>query len=125
MPKKILVCDNEREWLTITEKILKQAGYEVVLSMNGKDALQKTRSLKPDLIILDIKMPGMDGYEICSILKSDPSCRDIPVIMLTCMDMGDDFEKALDKKADGYVTKPFSERHLLKPVKMLLREKEE
>jgi len=67
MPKKILVCDNEREWLTITEKILKQAGYEVVLSMNGKDALQKTRSLKPDLIILDIKMPGMDGYEICSI----------------------------------------------------------
>ncbi|MFH1353008.1 MAG: response regulator [bacterium] len=121
---KILVCDSEQEWLTITGKILEQADYEVICSKNGRDALQKVRALKPDLIILDVKMPGMAGYEVCSILKSDPDLRNIPVIILTCMDMGDDFEKALDKKADGYVTKPFSEKHLLKPVRMLLREKE-
>ena len=121
---KILVVDDEQEWLTLTGKILEHAGYEVIFSKSGRDALQKARTLKPDLIILDVKMPVMDGYEVCSILKSDPDLRNIPVVMLTVMDMGKDFEKAMDKKADGYVTKPFSEKHLLKPLRMLLREKE-
>ena len=83
MAKKILVCDDEPYILMALTDAVEMEGYECVTAINGKEALQKARETHPDLIMLDIMMPFMDGFEVCRELKADASTRDIPVIMLT------------------------------------------
>lgn len=83
MPKKILIVDDEEEALSHLKNILLRAHYEVVSATNGKDALELARNLKPDLLIMDIVMPDIDGADVASMLSEDPSTADIPVIFLT------------------------------------------
>jgi CheY-like chemotaxis protein len=95
-------------------------GYECVTAINGKEALQKAREEHPDLILLDIMMPFMDGYEVCRELRADPSTRDIPVVMLTAKSQQVDIQKGKDVGADDYITKPFRPSTLRKKFNEIL-----
>ena len=110
MPAKILVVDDEPPITNILSYNLKQANYEVLVADNGEDALSLARQGQPDLIILDLMLPGVDGLEVCRILRSE---RDVPIIMLTARDEEIDRVVGLELGADDYVVKPFSVRELL------------
>jgi two-component system alkaline phosphatase synthesis response regulator PhoP/two-component system response regulator VicR len=120
MPKKILVCDDEPYILMALTDAVEMEGYECVTAINGKEALQKAREEHPDLIMLDIMMPFMDGYEVCRELKADPATRDIPVIMLTAKSQQLDIQKGKDVGADDYITKPFRPSTLRKKFNEVL-----
>jgi DNA-binding response OmpR family regulator len=120
MAKKILVCDDEPYILMALTDAVEMEGYECVTAINGKEALQKAREELPDLIMLDIMMPFMDGYEVCRELKADASTRDIPVIMLTAKSQQVDIQKGKDVGADDYITKPFRPSTLRKKFNEVL-----
>lgn len=118
MAEKILVVEDE---LTLQETLtynLKRQGYEVTTAGDGATALELARQLRPDLIILDIMLPGIDGYEVCRVLRQD---MNTPVLMLTARDDEIDRVVGLEVGADDYMTKPFSMRELLARVKAMLR----
>ena len=118
MAEKILVVEDEPALRETLEYTLRRQGYEVITAADGWDALQKARSEMPDLIILDVLLPGIDGFEVCRLLRQD---MPTPVLMLTAR--ADEVDKVvgLEVGADDYVTKPFSMRELLARVKALLR----
>jgi two-component system alkaline phosphatase synthesis response regulator PhoP len=118
--KKILVVDDEMHILRIVKYKLESAGYQVLTALNGTEALQIARDEKPSLIFLDIMMPGINGYEVCSELKNDPTTRDIIIIMLTAKGQESDKIKGLEVGVDEYITKPFSPQDLLDRTKDLL-----
>jgi len=120
MPKKILVCDDEPYILMALTDAVEMEGYECVTATNGREALQRVREELPDLIMLDIMMPFMDGYEVCRELKADPSTRDIPVIMLTAKSQQVDIQKGKEVGADDYITKPFRPSTLRKKFNEVL-----
>ena len=114
---KILVVDDERVTLKFTEQILESAGYEVVTANNGDEALVKAEEEAPDLILLDVVMPGKSGLEVCKILKSQTKTKFIPVVMFTILGRDIDKKMSLEHGADGFFTKPFSPEKLLREVK--------
>ncbi len=120
MTKKILVCDDEPYILMALTDAVEMEGYECVTAVNGKEALQKARETLPDLIMLDIMMPFMDGFEVCRELKADAATRDIPVIMLTAKSQQVDIQKGKDAGADDYITKPFRPSTLRKKFNEVL-----
>lgn len=122
MSKKILVIDDETELLKAISIRLKTSGYEVSTAQDGQEGLEKAKSLNPDLIVLDILMPKMDGYEVCRLLKFDEKYKSIPVIMLTAKTQ--DIDKAMGKKvgADDYITKPFETQDLVEKIKKYIGE---
>jgi two-component system, sensor histidine kinase and response regulator len=113
----ILVVDDTEQNLSVLGNILMENGYEVVPATSGKDALESITELPPDLILLDIMMPEMDGYEVCKILKDDPKTNEIPVIFLTAKIETEDIVKAFKLGAVDYITKPFRKEELLARVK--------
>lgn len=117
---KILVVDDEPEITDIVKAFLSNAGYEVLVENSPVNALEKAKSFKPDLILLDIMMPFMDGYEVCSALKKDPEMIATPVLFLTGKDAGDDDGRGFESGGDLFVKKPFSCERLLQMVKMVL-----
>jgi len=117
---KILVVDDDTKIQMVVRIMLQKKGYDVKCVSSGLEAFQEIPEFKPDLIMLDVMMPGMGGYEVCRKLKSSESTKTIPVIMLTAMGMGEDFEKAIENGADWYIVKPFNSRQLLSRVSMLL-----
>jgi two-component system alkaline phosphatase synthesis response regulator PhoP len=121
MPKgKILVVDDEIYIVHILDFSLGMEGYEVVTALDGEQALEKLQSDKPDLIVLDIMMPKLDGYEVCKAIKSDPETRQIPVILLSAKGRNVDQKLGFDVGADDYITKPFSPRKLVERINQLL-----
>jgi len=118
---KILVVDDEPDAIELIKFNLKNAGYEVVTAADGDEALKKARSLLPDLIILDLMLPEVDGLEVCKILRRDQRVSAVPIIMLTAKAAEIDRVLGLELGADDYVTKPFSPRELVLRVKRLLR----
>jgi DNA-binding response OmpR family regulator len=120
MPK-ILVVDDEPDAIELIKFNLKAAGYEVITAADGEEALKKARSVLPELIILDLMLPEVDGLEVCKILRRDPRASAIPIIMLTAKAAEIDRVLGLELGADDYVTKPFSPRELILRVKRLLR----
>jgi len=121
MKPTILVVDDEPDVIEILRFNLNGAGFEVTASENGKDALQKARRLKPDLIVLDLMLPEMDGLEVCKYLRRDPATENIPVLMLTARAGEIDRVLGLEIGADDYVVKPFSPRELVLRIKKLLQ----
>ena len=119
--QKILVVDDEPDAVELIEFNLKANGYEVITAADGEEALQKARAVLPNLIILDIMLPEVDGMEVCKILRRDPRTSGIPIIMLTAKAAEIDRVLGLELGADDYVTKPFSPRELVLRVKRLLR----
>lgn len=118
MPEKILVVDDEISLQETLAYNLKKEGYQVDVASDGPSALDQARQFKPDLIILDIMLPGLDGFEVCRILRKEMST---PVLMLTARDDEIDRVVGLEVGADDYLAKPFSMRELVARVKALLR----
>ena len=117
---KILVVDDEVYILHILDFILGAENYDVITATNGEQALQKVRDEKPDLVVLDIMMPKLDGSDTCRISKSDPKTKLIPVILLTAK--GREVDQKLGKEvgANDYITKPFSPSKLIERVQAIL-----
>jgi two-component system phosphate regulon response regulator PhoB len=121
MKPKILVVDDEPDALDLIEFNLKAAGYEVITAQDGAKALEKARTAAPELIILDLMLPEIDGLEVCKSLRREEKTTRIPIIMLTAKAAEIDRVLGLELGADDYVTKPFSPRELTLRVKSLLR----
>lgn len=117
---KILVIDDEPEITDIVKAFLTNAGYQVKVENSPVNAVETTRSFKPDLILLDIMMPVMDGYEVCSAIKSNADLSNAPVLFLTGKDAGDDDGRSFESGGDLFIKKPFSCERLLQMVKMVL-----
>ncbi len=116
--KKVLVVDDDVKTAELVKLYLKRDGYKVTLAHEGKDALRLARQGQPDLIVLDLMLPGIDGFQICRTLRSE---SDVPIIMLTARTTDEDKLAGLDMGADDYVTKPFSPRELAARVRAVLR----
>jgi len=117
---KILVVDDEIYIVHILDFSLGMEGYEVVTALDGEQALEKAHAEHPDLIVLDIMMPKLDGYETCKMLKADPATKDIPVILLSAKGRNVDQKIGFEVGADDYITKPFSPRKLVERINALL-----
>jgi len=130
---RILIVDDSRPTVMILERVLKREGYEVFTAFDGKEGLQKARELKPDLMVLDIMMPEMDGYQVCQRLQRDPETARIGVLMLTAKGGIDDkkvkygLTTAIKERTIGFevgavefLTKPVTAKELLKRVKSVL-----
>ncbi len=124
MPKKILVVDDEKDIVEMLKYNLEKEGYSVISALNGIRALEQARENKPDLILLDIMMHEMDGWEVCKQLMKDERTSTIPVIFLTAKGSEVDEVVGLELGADDYIIKPISIRKLIARVKTALRRKE-
>lgn len=119
--KKILIIEDEPDILELIEYNLEKFGYQVFSAMNGEEGLAKAKSLMPDLILLDVMLPGMDGHDVCKELKKNQESSQIPIVMLTAKGEESDIVVGLELGADDYVTKPFSPNELKARIKAILR----
>ena len=122
--KRILVVDDEIYIVHILEFSLTMEGYSILTASDGEEALRVIESERPDLIVLDIMMPKLDGYEVCRRLRQDEQFQELPVILLSAKGRPIDREAGLQAGADDYITKPFSPRKLLEKIRELLERKE-
>jgi len=125
MPKKILAVDDEKHIVRLVQVNLQRAGYEVVTANDGREALEKVATERPDLVVLDVMMPYMDGFEVLRNLRANPETRELPVIMLTAKAQDADVFKGWQSGVDAYLTKPFNPMELLSFVKRIFKAQEE
>jgi len=123
--KKVLFVDDDVDFCEVAKLLLESKGYEVVLAYDGKEGLEKMRAEKPDLVILDVMMPEMNGYDVCVVLKADPELKKIPVILLTGVDQAIfrttyTQHMGLMTEADDYISKPVEPEELGRRVGDLL-----
>ncbi len=121
MPRKILAVDDERSIVRLVEVNLKRAGYDVVTAYDGKEALEKVEAENPDLVVLDVMMPYMDGFEVLQNLRKNPNTRELPVIMLTAKAQDADVFRGWQSGVDCYLTKPFNPMELISFVKRIFK----
>ena len=119
-PKKILVVDDEVDLVETVRFPLEIEGYHVLVAYNGEDALSQARKENPDLILLDLMLPKLDGYKVCRLLKFDERYKHIPILMLTAKTQEKDKVIGMETGANEYITKPFDIDSLLKTVKEYL-----
>jgi len=122
MTKRILVIDDEPELVKAIQIRLEIAGYETLVAHDGMEGLDKARKENPDLILLDLMLPKMDGYKVCALLKRDKTYSKIPVIMLTARTLERHKRQGMELGADAYITKPFQYEVVLAKIKELLGE---
>ena len=116
MAYKILVVDDEPTIVRLMEFILARQGHEMQVAVNGEEALEKIRAHAPDLVLLDIMMPRIDGYEVARAVRADPATAGLPIIMLSAKAQEEDIRKGVEIGVDEYITKPFSPEHLVTVV---------
>jgi DNA-binding response OmpR family regulator len=119
-PKKILIADDEPNILISLEFLMKREGHEVHVARNGIEALAAIVSLRPDLVLLDVMMPGKSGFEVCQAVRADEALAGVKIVMLTAKGRDTDIAQGLGVGADAYVTKPFSTKELAARVKAML-----
>ena len=112
MPHTILVVDDEPALLRLMEFVLDRQGYRLVTATNGEEALEQARASRPDVIVLDIMMPKLDGYQVAEALRADAELSGIPIIMLSAKAQEEDIERGVEAGVDRYITKPFSPEEL-------------
>lgn len=118
--KKILIVDDEPNIVISLEFLMEQSGYEVAIARNGEEALEKITSFEPDLVLLDIMLPLLNGFEVCQRIRENPQWNRTKVIMLSAKGREIDVSKGIALGADAYVTKPFSTKDLIAQVQRLL-----
>jgi len=123
--KRILVVDDERHIVRLVQVNLERAGYEVLTAFDGIEALDKVKNDNPDMVVLDVMMPRMDGFEVLKNLQSDPRFQNIPVIMLTAKAQDADIFKGWASGVSSYLTKPFNPRELLVFVERIFQSLDE
>ncbi len=121
MASKILIVEDEPNIVVPLRFIMEENGYEVSVAFTGEEAVQILAKEKPDLILLDIMLPGMDGYELCQMIRQKPDWKNIRIIFLTALGRETDMAKGLALEADAYITKPFSNKDVVDKVKELIR----
>lgn len=120
MGKRILIVEDQEDNRAILRDLLGAAGYEFVEATTGEDGIRMAERERPDLILMDIQLPGMDGYEATQRIKSNPALKSIPIVAVTSYALSGDEAKAREAGCDGYVAKPFSPRRLLATVRQFL-----
>ena len=118
--RKILIVDDDEDILLIVQTLLTNAGYAPILARNGREGIEQAAAMQPDVILLDVTMPQMSGWEVCATLKNLPETSSIPIVMLTVKSEIKDLITGMQVGADDYITKPFTKRHLLETVERLL-----
>lgn len=118
--KRILIVDDEKDLVEMLTLRLEASNYEALRAYDGREALDKAKKEKPDLIILDLMIPKIDGYKVCRMLKFDEKYKHIPIIMFTARAQGEDRKLGEEVGADAYITKPFEPQALLAKIKELL-----
>lgn len=124
MPKRVLICDDEPYIVESVSYVVRRAGFDVLTAEDGDEALAAARREKPDLMFLDIMMPGIPGDEVCRRLKQDPATRGTHVVILTARGQEEDERRAMEMGADEFMTKPFSPRKLRARILQVLGEPE-
>ncbi len=125
MNKTVLVVDDEVNIVTSLEYVMKAAGFDVATAYDGEEALAKIAEIVPDLVILDVMMPKLDGFEVCEKVRANPLWKSVLIVMLTAKGRDSEREKGLSLGANDYLTKPFSTHDIVKRVKELLSTNEE
>jgi DNA-binding response OmpR family regulator len=120
LSKKVLIVDDETNIVISLEFLIAQAGYNLRVAHNGQEAMEQVAAFEPDLILLDVMMPHINGFEVCRRVRENPSWQRIKIIMLTAKGREVEVTKGLDLGADAYVTKPFSTKELLAQVRDIL-----
>ncbi|MBM4141304.1 MAG: response regulator [Nitrospira sp.] len=121
--KKILIVDDNQDSRELVVKILKNRGYQLIEAIDGEDALEKAMAERPDLILMDISIPKIDGYEVTRRLKSQKEFKNIIIVALTAHAMKGDREKAFEVGCEGYISKPINTRELPDQIKSFLKNK--
>ena len=120
--KRILVVDDEQDLVVMISKALRYQGYEVITANDGQEGLEKAKTEKPDLIVLDLMLPRINGYKVCGLLKKDTRYAKIPVILFTAKANAEDIELGKKVGADAYITKPYERDALLSKIEELIKE---
>lgn len=118
---KILVAEDEKDIRELIGFTLRFAGLDVTLAKNGIEAIEQAAQLQPDLIMLDVRMPKMTGYEACRVLKSNPDTSNIPIVILSAKGQEGEIQEGIESGADHYIVKPFAPDELTNQVKDILR----
>ena len=116
MINKIMVVDDDKEWNLVLKMTLQKSGYAVTQAFNGKEAVEKIGQDKPDLVLLDVTMPVMSGWEVCEALRADPSTKDLPIFILSSYSSPVDIEQGKTHRIKRYIVKPCSLQHVLQNV---------
>ncbi len=122
MAKTVLIVDDESYIVKSLSFVMNNAGFETGSASDGEEALRKVDEMVPDLVILDVMMPKLDGFEVCKAIRANPAWSTIKIIMLTAKGRDSEREKGLALGADDYLTKPFSTRDILKRVQEMMNE---
>lgn len=122
MSKRILVVEDQEDNRRIVRDLLASVGYEIIEALTGEEGVQSAETHVPDLILMDIQLPGLDGYEATRRIKANPALNHIPIIAVTSYALSGDDVKAFEAGCDGYVSKPFSPRALLAKIREFLQE---
>src|SRR5919205_1194615 len=120
-PARILIADDNPQGVELLEAYLADTGYEVASAFDGDETLRTVHDWRPDLVLLDIMMPKVSGFEVCKRLKADAATRGVAVLMITALDQPSDVERAVDAGTDDFLTKPINKSELLLRARSLLR----
>lgn len=118
---RILIADDNPQGVELLEAYLAETEYEIETAADGLETLQKVQSWNPDLILLDIMMPKISGFEVCKQVRNDPQHKDVPIIMITALDQPSDIDRAVEAGADDFLTKPINKTELLLRVRSALK----
>lgn len=122
MLKRILITEDSPTLLEMMKAALEDVGYEVITAVDGQQALDKAKKERPDLILLDLMLPKVDGYKVCAMLKMNEEYANIPIIIVTARGSDQDKKIGNDVRADAYITKPYQHETVLAKIKELLKE---
>jgi DNA-binding response OmpR family regulator len=120
MNKRILIVDDEQNIMIPLEYLMRREGFEVEMAADGETAMQLLESYCPDLILLDVMLPKINGFEVCRLIRTDPGLQSVKIIMLSAKGRDTEIAKGLELGADAYLTKPFSTRELALKIRLLL-----
>ncbi|OGR23847.1 MAG: two-component system response regulator [Desulfuromonadales bacterium GWD2_54_10] len=120
MSKRVLIVDDEPNIAISVDFLMRREGFEVLVAHDGEEGLARIRADRPDIIVLDVMMPKLDGFEVCKAVRSDPTLTGVRILMLTAKGRAAEITKGLALGADAYIPKPFSTRELVAKVKELL-----